>query len=151
MIIDAHMIYENRYAQTTNPNFQYVCMYVWSARLPSGEVSRGGWISQWRWHGPPTPSQGKSCPCGISSPCVNMSRRVACLFSEVFDLFGDASLPGRGSYLALSCRGTDRPVGHSLAGVRTAAYLPDVELMVGKPDSAMDFNTRFPYLSTSRS
>ena len=46
--------------------------------------------------------------------------------------------------------GTDRPVGHSLAGVRTAAYLPDVELMVGKPDSAKDFFTRLLYLSTSQ-
>jgi len=123
-------------------------MYVWSARLPSGEVSRGGWDSQWRWHGPPTPSQGKSCPCGISSPCVNMSRRVACLFSEVLDLFDDASLPGRGSYLALSCRGTDRPARTSPRGTRHTAYLPDVELMGGTPDSAKYVIMHSLYLST---
>ena len=77
-----------------------------------------------------------------------MSRRVACLFSEVYDLFGDASLLVRGSYLALSCKGTDRPVSPSLAGGRTAAYLPDVTLMVGKPDSAKDVITHLLSLST---
>jgi hypothetical protein len=50
-------------------------------------------VSQWRWHGPP--SQGKSCPCGISShPTI----QAACLFSEVVDLFDNASLPFRGNY-----------------------------------------------------
>ena len=67
-----------------------------------------------------------------------MSRRVACLFSEVFDLFGDASLPGRGSYLALSCRGVSSTGRYFPEGNQRAAALPDVELMGGKPDSAKD-------------
>ena len=79
-----------------------------------------------------------------------MSRRVACLFSEVFDLFGGASLPGRGSYLALSCRGVSSTGRQAPEGSQRAAALPDVELMVGKPDSAKDFFTRLLYLSTSQ-
>ena len=48
-----------------------------------------------------------------------MSRRVACLFSEVFDLYGDASLPVRSSYLALSCRGV-RSTGRQAQRVANA-------------------------------
>jgi hypothetical protein len=43
---------------TLTAHFYYYlyCMYVWSA----GEVSRaGGWISLWRWHGPPSPTPKK--------------------------------------------------------------------------------------------